>query len=147
MMQNSYTQRKIIFKQLCEEKFHGFIEKFLQRVKDTPIDQLKMAKIIDDIEVESIGKIAKVALGIRIGPMLGLMGTLIPLGPGLVALAEGDISRLANYLTIAFTTTIIGLLIGALSYITAQIRRKWYAQDLNDLKFIYEYYFWKGEGK
>lgn len=62
----------------------------------------------------------------RSGPMLGLMGTLIPLGPGLTALGSGNIDILATALTVAFDTTVIGLLAGLIAYITGRVRRRWY---------------------
>jgi len=52
----------------------------------------------------------------QLGPILGLLGTLIPLGPGLAALGSGDIVTLAEALTVAFDTTVTGLVIGALAY-------------------------------
>lgn len=62
----------------------------------------------------------------RSGPILGLMGTLIPLGPGLAALGSGDIEILATAMTVAFDTTVIGLLIGLIAYLIGRIRRRWY---------------------
>lgn len=62
----------------------------------------------------------------RSGPILGLMGTLIPLGPGLTALGSGNIDILATALTVAFDTTVIGLLIGLVAYGIGRIRRRWY---------------------
>ncbi len=70
----------------------------------------------------------------RSGPILGLMGTLIPLGPGLTALGQGSLDILATALTVAFDTTVIGLLVGLLAYGIGRIRRRWYDlvwQELN----------------
>ncbi len=64
----------------------------------------------------------------RGGPILGLMGTLIPLGPGLTALGSGQMDILATALTVAFDTTVVGLLVGLLSYCISRIRRRWYEQ-------------------
>lgn len=64
----------------------------------------------------------------RSGPILGLMGTLIPLGPGLTALGQGNIDILATALTVAFDTTVIGLLVGLVAYILGRVRRRWYEQ-------------------
>lgn len=67
----------------------------------------------------------------RVGPMLGLMGTLIPLGPGLAALGSGDVAVLAQAVTVAFDTTVLGLLVGVLAFATGRARRRWY-EDLLD---------------
>lgn len=62
----------------------------------------------------------------RSGPILGLMGTLIPLGPGLNALGQGNLDQLATALSVAFDTTVVGLLVGLTAYSCARIRRRWY---------------------
>ena len=69
----------------------------------------------------------------RSGPILGLMGTLIPLGPGLTALGNGNIDILATALTVAFDTTVVGLLVGLLAYAMGRIRRRWYEQTWQQL--------------
>jgi hypothetical protein len=62
----------------------------------------------------------------RIGPMLGLMGTLIPLGPGLAALGDGDVRILSTAMLVAFDTTVIGLVTGAAGFLLGRLRRRWY---------------------
>ncbi len=62
----------------------------------------------------------------RLAPMLGLMGTLIPLGPGLAALGDGELHILTTALTVAFDTTIIGLLAGMIGFVLGRMRRRWY---------------------
>ena len=73
-------------------------------------------------------RLERVDLLARSGPILGLMGTLIPLGPGLLALGEGDITVLSTALTVAFDTTVLGLVIGLLAYIVSRIRRRLYQE-------------------
>jgi biopolymer transport protein ExbB/TolQ len=74
----------------------------------------------------------------KMGPLLGLMGTLIPLGPGLVGLGNGDFNMLAQYLIISFDATILGVFAGSLTFTISKIRRRWYEQYLNDLDAILE---------
>lgn len=69
----------------------------------------------------------------RVSPMLGLMGTLIPLGPGLAGLGKGDLSILTNSMTIAFDTTVLGLLAGIIGFILGRLRRRWYDEALRTL--------------
>ena len=75
---------------------------------------------------------------IKLGPMLGLMGTLIPMGPALVGLAQGDISSMAYNMQVAFATTVVGLVIAAVGVITLQVKQRWYLQDMTNLEFISE---------
>ena len=74
----------------------------------------------------------------RIAPMFGLMGTLIPLGPGLIALGQGDTKTLSDSLMIAFDTTIAGLVSGAVSYFISGIRKSWYEQYMSWSQTILE---------
>ena len=62
----------------------------------------------------------------RLGPMLGLLGTLIPLGPGLIALGQGDTYTLSTSFLTAFDTTIAGLSTAAVAYVISAIRKGWY---------------------
>lgn len=93
-------------------------------------------KLMDDLQLESERLLARLMLGIRLGPMLGLAGTLIPLGPALVALSSGDLATFSTNLVVAFTTTVLGLFIGGLFFTMHSFRRQWYMQDLNDIEFV-----------
>ncbi|MEM8606992.1 MAG: MotA/TolQ/ExbB proton channel family protein [Myxococcota bacterium] len=79
-------------------------------------------------------RIGRADLLARIGPMLGLMGTLIPLGPGLAALGDGNVAVLAQAVTVAFDTTVLGLLVGVLAFIVSRLRRRWYEALLDTLE-------------
>ncbi len=70
----------------------------------------------------------------RIGPMLGLMGTLIPLGPGLAAMGRGELEILAQAVTVAFNTTVLGLLVGILGFLLGRLRRRWYDAAMERLE-------------
>lgn len=74
----------------------------------------------------------------RIAPMFGLMGTLIPLGPGLIALGQGDTKTLSDSLLVAFDTTVAGLIAGAVSYIVSGIRKNWYEKYMVALETMME---------
>ncbi|HAM15651.1 MAG TPA: MotA/TolQ/ExbB proton channel family protein [Eggerthellaceae bacterium] len=64
----------------------------------------------------------------KVGPMLGLMGTLIPLGPGVIAIGVGDTQTLSDSLLVAFDTTIMGLIVAGISLLISAIRKAWYAK-------------------
>lgn len=88
------------------------------------------SELISDEETRLIKRTNKTDILVRVGPILGLLGTLIPLGPGLAALGSGDISTLAQALTIAFDTTVTGLSVGALAYVISKFKKQWYESDL-----------------
>ena len=90
-------------------------------------------KLFEYEEEKTISTLQKTDIITRIGPTLGLMGTLIPMGPGLAALGAGDINTLASSLTVAFNTTIVGIGSGALCYVIGKIRSGWYDKYLSDL--------------
>jgi biopolymer transport protein ExbB/TolQ len=109
----------------------GFAAKMLPRVAIETSE-----KWMDDIHLAMETSLARLHLGIRLGPILGLAGALIPLGPALATLSSGNIPAASQHLIVAFTTTVVGLFIGGLSYVMHSIRQRWYMQDLNDAEFI-----------
>lgn len=74
----------------------------------------------------------------KLSPMFGLLGTLVPLGPGLMALGEGNTALLSQSLLIAFDTTSAGVLIAAVALVIAQIRRQWYRNYAQVLESLME---------
>ncbi|MDZ4169643.1 MAG: MotA/TolQ/ExbB proton channel family protein [Coriobacteriia bacterium] len=103
------------------------------------LSRIRTLKILGDAERTAIRRLDKTRIFIRLGPILGLMGTLIPISPALVALAKGDTETLSANLVVAFSTTVVGLLIGAIGYLTALARERMYAQDLADLEYVLEH--------
>ncbi len=72
----------------------------------------------------------------KIGPMLGLMGTLIPLGPGIVALGNNDIQTLSNSLLVAFDATVCGLVAALVSIVVSRVRSGWYTEYVTTLESL-----------
>lgn len=95
-------------------------------------------ELIEEEELNLIKNTSKTDILIRLGPIFGLLGTLIPLGPGLAALGSGNISILAESLTIAFDTTVLGLSIGAIAYLISKLKKQWYEHDLSVVEAIAE---------
>ena len=113
-------------------------KKILTKISDThsmkKSSREAAARRLVEMEEERIDKnLNKTDIITRIGPTLGLMGTLIPMGPGLAALGAGDINTLATSLTLAFNTTIVGIGSGALCYVLGKIRKSRYDRYLADL--------------
>lgn len=92
--------------------------------------------LIEEEEVEMAKSLEKIDIVTRIGPTLGLMGTLIPMGPGLAALGSGDVSTLASAIIVAFDTTVVGIGSGAVAYVISKVRRRWYEEYSSNLQLF-----------
>jgi biopolymer transport protein ExbB/TolQ len=99
---------------------------------EAPADGTERALARYELNVQR--RLDRTRLLVRAGPALGLMGTLIPLAPGLAALGEGDISTLAESLRDAFGATVVGLLVGTVAFALTLARTRMYSEDLVDLE-------------
>ena len=72
----------------------------------------------------------------KMGPILGLVGTLIAMSPALVGLSTGDISGMAYNMQVVFATTVVGLVISSIGIVTLQFKNRWYAKDVNNLDYV-----------
>ena len=96
----------------------------------------RVAKRMADYEYASMKRLERTRALVRIGPALGLMGTLIPLSPALAGLAKGNVAQLSHDLRVAFSVTVLGLLIGGLAFVLSLIRERIYGQDYSDVEFL-----------
>jgi biopolymer transport protein ExbB/TolQ len=96
----------------------------------------RMAKSLADFDLGSLRRLERSRMLVRFGPALGLMGTLIPLSPALAGLARGNVKELSDNLRVAFSVTVLGLLIGAVAFTISLVRDRLYAQDLSDLEYV-----------
>ena len=95
-------------------------------------------RLLSDFESEADTDLAVSKTLGKMGPMLGLMGTLIPMGPALVGLSTGDIASMAYNMQVAFATTVVGLFAAAIGFVTGQVKQRWYLQEMTDLEFVAE---------
>jgi len=114
----------------------GLPKRFTDFVEDRFSNERIMKQALAQLESDVSDSIARHSFITRVSPILGLMGTLIPLGPALSGLANGNLQVLAGNLVVAFTATVVGLLISGVAYGIGLARRAWYSRDLNDLEFI-----------
>ena len=96
------------------------------------------ASLLENYNQNQDFTIKKTDLITRLGPTFGLLGTLIPLGPGIIALAGGDTATLSYSLIAAFDTTVIGLISGSICSVISLVRRRWYGKDRIMLELIME---------
>ena len=96
----------------------------------------KVDKIMAEYESAADKDLSISKMLTKMGPMLGLMGTLIPMGPALVGLSTGDIASMAYNMQVAFATTVVGLFSSAVGFATQQAKQRWYLSELNDLEYV-----------
>lgn len=82
------------------------------------------------LELLALRRLEMVRVSTRVAPMLGLVATMIPMGPALKALADGKLEAVSQGLTMAFSAVILALVAAAITYTIAQVRRRWYASEL-----------------
>lgn len=91
-------------------------------------------KMVEDESIWASKKLERTDIIAKIAPAIGLMGTLIPLGPGLTALGAGDIQSLSQHLLIAFDAAVLGMASAAIAFVTSKIRRRWYEEEISNLE-------------
>jgi len=93
-------------------------------------------KMVEDEGIYAAKRLERTDIIAKISPAVGLMGTLIPLGPGLTALGEGDIQSLANHLLTAFDAAVLGMAAAAIAFTISKIRRRWYEEEISNLETL-----------
>jgi biopolymer transport protein ExbB/TolQ len=96
----------------------------------------RIAKRLADFEYRQLRRLERTRILVRFGPALGLMGTLIPLTPALSGLAKGNVGELTSNLQVAFSVTVVGILVGAIAFAISLVRDRLYGQDYSDVEYI-----------
>lgn len=99
-------------------------------------DEAVTNKLLSQYEIVASAELGKYKVLVKFGPILGLMGTLIPMGPALAGLSTGDISSMAYNMQVAFATTVLGLFSGAVGFVLLQVKQRWFTTDLVYLDFL-----------
>jgi biopolymer transport protein ExbB/TolQ len=110
----------------------------LDRIVGNAPSEVIREKVLTDYELLTQKELDLARTLSKVGPILGLIGTLIPIQPALVGLSNGDLTSIAKNMQEGFASTIIGLIIGGVGFIILQIKQRWYNEDLADLEFIHE---------
>lgn len=89
---------------------------------------------VDDLDVAAMKQLELIRIATRVTPMLGLMATLIPMGPALVALTKNDVAQMSDLLRSAFSAVVLALASACLCFWIASVRRRWCAEELVAVK-------------
>ena len=120
------------------EKSSSLVISYIRQVLQAHESPAQIQRLLANFEIAADKDLAISKTLTKLGPILGLMGTLIPMGPALAGLASGDIASMAYNLQIAFATTVVGLVAGAVGFLTQQVKQRWYLQDMTNLEFLSE---------
>ncbi len=120
------------------EKSSSLVISYIRQVLQGHESPAQIQRLLANFEIAADKDLAISKTLTKLGPILGLMGTLIPMGPALAGLASGDIASMAYNMQIAFATTVVGLVAGAVGFLTQQVKQRWYLQDMTNLEFLSE---------
>ena len=120
------------------EKSSSLVISHIRQVLQAHESPAQIQRLLANFEIAADKDLAISKTLTKLGPILGLMGTLIPMGPALAGLASGDIASMAYNMQIAFATTVVGLVAGAVGFLTQQVKQRWYLQDMTNLEFLSE---------
>ena len=82
------------------------------------------------LEAEAVARLELVRIATRVAPMLGLVATMIPMGPALRSLSDGNLGNVGMSLTIAFSAVILALIAASITFLVVGIRRRWLAEEM-----------------
>ena len=126
------------FASMMPEKPDSLLALYAGKIIDAGTDGAKTGLLLSEYEEECDREIASSKILAKMGPVLGLMGTLIPMGPALTGLASGDIASMASNMQVAFATTVVGLVVSAIGFLTQQAKERWAVRNLAILEYLAE---------
>ena len=118
------------------EKDNPLFVKYLRAILARPADDAYADYMITNFENEAEKDVVTSKLLAKVGPVLGLIGTLIAMSPALTGLSQGDISKMASNMQVVFATTVVGLVVSLVGLVTLQFKQRWYAKEINQLDYI-----------
>lgn len=133
---NLNTNNVATLSERLPKKQKSLVVEYIRRILEHKDSEAHLQKLLSDFEISSATDLATSKTLAKMGPMLGLMGTLIPMGPALVGLSTGDIASMAYNMQVAFATTVVGLFAAAIGFITGQVKTRWYQHDSVNLHFL-----------
>ena len=118
------------------KKSDMLVVSFVKKMIENKDNYAEVKRLLAEFEIAADKDLATCKMLSKLGPMPGLMGTLLPMGPALAGLASGDIESMARNMQVAFATTVTGLVAAAIGYVTQQVKQRWYLQDMTNLEYL-----------
>ena len=114
----------------------GIFADHLKELFALGFDELECEKYIAEIEQSYERELERSRFLTKTAPMLGLMGTLIPMGPALAGLASGDIANMAYNMQSAFATTVVGCTVAGIALLIYSVKKHWYVEEITNLRYV-----------
>ncbi|MCO5236978.1 MAG: MotA/TolQ/ExbB proton channel family protein [Chitinophagaceae bacterium] len=125
-----------VLRENIPEKSNSAYIKYLKKLLDREPDDAYSEFVLSNFENEADKDLSTSRLLAKLGPVLGLIGTLIAMSPALVGLSTGDISGMAYNMQVVFATTVVGLIISVVGLVTLQFKKRWYLQETGNLEYV-----------
>jgi len=127
-------------------RVNHFIRQLSQTLERVHFRKAVVENLFEETALRHWKSLDRFRILVRTGPSLGLMGTLIPMGTGLTALGQGDMTQLSTNLVIAFTTTVVGLAVGTTAFCLYAVQRRWIEEDVKNMELAVEMAIQRIEG-
>lgn len=135
-IKNLHSSKIEELKALIPEKDNSLFIKYLRDLVSRDASEEYSDFLLSNFENAANKDLSLSKMLAKMGPILGLIGTLIAMSPALVGLSSGDITGMAYNMQVVFATTVVGLLISIVGLITLQVKQRWYAKDVNHLEYV-----------
>ncbi|MBO4630684.1 MAG: MotA/TolQ/ExbB proton channel family protein [Lentisphaeria bacterium] len=119
-----------------ELKSQGIFGEQVAELIELKWDELECEKRISEYQQEYERSLERSRFLAKTAPMLGLMGTLIPMGPALAGLASGNIANMAYNMQIAFATTVVGCVCAGIALLVSSVKKHWYTEGIANLYYV-----------
>lgn len=90
----------------------------------------------DELDVYAHTLLEAPRIASRVTPMLGLVATMIPMGPALKSLSDGNLAQVSENLMVAFSAVILALIAASITYWIVNVRRRWLAEELLEVEAL-----------
>lgn len=120
---------------LQQRRYARELSAAIQEATDRDNLDITAERLLQTAELDLVKSLDRIRFVIRVGPALGLMGTLIPMGISLSALAQGDMPKMAGSMVTAFTTVVVGLACSVLAYLMSLVKEKWVRADMREMEY------------
>ncbi len=136
LIKNLTPENIEILKESLPQKDNSLYLKYLRNLLNREPNTAYSDFLISNFEVDADKDISTSKMLAKLGPVLGLIGTLIAMSPALVGLSSGDISGMAYNMQVVFATTVVGLVVSAVGLVTLQFKQRWYVKETTNLDYV-----------